>query len=58
MSPSTSTASKSGTSRAKPRPKRSGGSGPTLAPQLLSDIKPEQREIILHGHRVAYRQAG
>jgi pimeloyl-ACP methyl ester carboxylesterase len=58
MSPSTSRATKPAPSRPKPRPKRSGGSGPTLAPQLLSDLKPEQREITLHGHRVAYRQAG
>src|SRR4051812_49850958 len=58
MSPSTSTATKPGTAKAKPRTKRSGGSGPTLAPQLLSDLEPEQREITLHGHRVAYRQAG
>ncbi|MEA2449020.1 MAG: hypothetical protein QOG63_952 [Thermoleophilaceae bacterium] len=54
MSPSTSTASKPGTAR----PKRSRGSGPTLAPQLLSDLEPEQCEITLHGHRVAYRKAG
>src|SRR3954451_749437 len=58
MSPSTSTATKPGTAKARPRTKRSGGSGPTLAPQLLSDLEPEQREITLHGHRVAYRQAG
>jgi pimeloyl-ACP methyl ester carboxylesterase len=54
MPPSTSTSSK----QATPRPKRQRKSGPTLAPQLLSDIKPQQREITLHGHRVAYRTAG
>src|SRR4051794_22163542 len=54
MSPSTSTAS----SPATQRPKRPRKNGPQLAPKLLSDIKPEQREITLHGHRVAYRTAG
>jgi pimeloyl-ACP methyl ester carboxylesterase len=54
MPPSTSTATK--TSPARPKRQRKGG--PTLAPQLLSDIQPEQREITLHGHRVAYRTAG
>src|SRR5215212_309253 len=57
MPPSNSTATKSGSSAAA-RSKRTRRGGPTLAPQLLSDIQPQQREITLHGHRVAYRTAG
>src|SRR3954451_12107682 len=38
------------------KPRRSGGKE-TARPRL-SDLKPQQREITLHGHRVAYRTAG
>jgi pimeloyl-ACP methyl ester carboxylesterase len=43
---------------AAPKPSRTSRTKVAPAPQLLSNLKPRQREITLHGHKVCYREAG
>jgi pimeloyl-ACP methyl ester carboxylesterase len=43
---------------AAPKPSRTPRTKVAPAPQLLSSLKPRQREITLHGHKVCYREAG